>query len=279
MTSPEKSPTVFIAWHAIRSREMGTALHKWLRMVIQAAEPWMSEHDLDSGIRWSPELAEKLDRCSFGIACLTPENLTSTWIHFESGAIAKSLREGRLVPYLLDLEPSQVVGPLAEFEMSKANREGTLALLQSLNGFLPSRPLEVATLQSVFDTMWPQLEGELARIREMPGAPPRRRETNEMLEEILNDVRALRRSADSVDTDNLIARRIANRKAVQMPRPEWEDPLDDIRRAMAVSNESMSAMRQAMEAHDQMRETLLAQARAIQESGSLLPKVPAKPKP
>ncbi len=43
-------------------------------MVINAVKPFLSS-DIEKGVRWSDKIANQLQDCSFGIICLTPNNL------------------------------------------------------------------------------------------------------------------------------------------------------------------------------------------------------------
>jgi len=124
---------VILSWSGQKSKELASALHKWLPDVIQAVEPWMSESDIDIGLRWITELDKVLEENDFGILCLTPECLDALWIHYEAGALSKSLNKSHVCPYLLCLEPTDIKGPLTNFQASRANKQDTLKLLQTIN--------------------------------------------------------------------------------------------------------------------------------------------------
>jgi len=116
---------VFISWSGDRSKQVALALRDWLPKVIQRVKPWMSDRDVDAGVRWFPEISEQLESSNFGIVCLTPENKERPWIMFEAGALAKKLSASLVCPYLFDLDQAQVAGPPSQFQSVKADEEGT----------------------------------------------------------------------------------------------------------------------------------------------------------
>ena len=126
---------VFISWSGERSKAIAAALNEWLPDTIQDLETWMSAHDIEAGQRWGVELTSSLETTKFGILCLTPENLTAPWLLFEAGAMAKAVAETdiRVVPYCLDLVPTDIPYPLAQFQGVAADEDGTLELLTSLS--------------------------------------------------------------------------------------------------------------------------------------------------
>ena len=73
---------IFLVWSGRRSFGIAQALYDFLPRVIQAVKPFFS-HEIEKGARWSSEIEEALEGTNFGIVCLTPDNLESTWIHFE----------------------------------------------------------------------------------------------------------------------------------------------------------------------------------------------------
>src|SRR5579871_1905939 len=114
---------IFISWSGERSREVAQALKESLPLILQYVDAFLSADDIDKGARWSGEIAAKLDACHYGVVCLTPENLDSAWIHFEAGALSKSVSAARVAPLLLELKKSEVTGPLSQFQLTPATKE------------------------------------------------------------------------------------------------------------------------------------------------------------
>jgi hypothetical protein len=46
------------------------------------------------------------------------------WVMFESGALSKVVKKSMVVPYLFELESSDVKQPIAQFHRVKADKEG-----------------------------------------------------------------------------------------------------------------------------------------------------------
>jgi hypothetical protein len=199
---------VFLSWSGERSRQVAEALRIWLPCVIQAVEPWMSSSDIDKGTRWGVDLATQLSDTKFGVICLTPENLTAPWILFEAGALSKTLVETFVCPYLYELQPSDVAGPLAQFQATKAQREDTWGLVQTLNSALGDQALSTDMLSRSFQVWWLILEENLAGIP-MPERPtsPQRSE-RDVLDEVLTLVRHVARHQASAPSDVEVSRRI-----------------------------------------------------------------------
>ena len=116
---------VFISWSGERSKPVAEALRWWIPSVIQAIKPWLSKEDIAKGARWSSELADQLKDTNFGVVCLTSDNLKSSWIVFEAGALSKAVDSAFVCPYLVDLQVSDLDGPWKEFQATKAEKSDT----------------------------------------------------------------------------------------------------------------------------------------------------------
>lgn len=184
---------VFISWSGERSKRAAEALREWLGTVLQNARPWMSDTDIEKGSRSFDEIARALEGMKVGIICLTPENLTSEWLHYEAGALSKTLDpKTRVCTYLLaDLESSTLKAPLAWFQWTKANKADTRKLIGTINKHLDTAPLPESTLNATFEKWWPDLDEKLKALPAPSGAPPARRDTDEIVAEILEHTRMM----------------------------------------------------------------------------------------
>jgi hypothetical protein len=202
---------IFISWSGDRSKALATALKDWLPTVLQYVQPWMSSSDINSGERWSNEIAKQLQETNFGILCVTKENLEAPWLLFEAGALAKSMQDGRVIPLRLDVDVSDITGPLQQFHSEKAGDEGVKKLLTSLNASWTS-PIADDVLQNVFDPMWGVLEKKIAAIPQSEVAHKKPRPTPEVLEDLVSNVRNMEmRLRDTMDDDPMIRRKFRRR--------------------------------------------------------------------
>ncbi len=153
---------VFISWSGDRSRTTAKALKEWLPRVIQAVKPWISSEDIAAGAGWNRALTSELDEANFGIICLNKENLSRPWVHFEAGALAKSLESCNVCPYLEGVEERELVSsPLSQFQSVKATKPGTLSLVRSINKALNKGGLSDKLLTETFNRWWRDLAREL----------------------------------------------------------------------------------------------------------------------
>lgn len=177
---------VFLSWSGHRSRYLADALRSWLPRVIQSLQPWMSEEDIAAGSRWLPEISKELGEAKVGILCVTPENESNPWLIFEAGALSKTLDQPFVCPLLFDMSPSQLNGPLAQFQALSFDRPGIFRILTNLNNVPGHTPLPGKDLEEIFEVWWPRLEACLSGIPSTDSAITPKRTTEELLEEILS---------------------------------------------------------------------------------------------
>jgi hypothetical protein len=149
---------VFISVSGPLSEAIGEILREWLPSVIQKIHPFLWSEDLRKGGRWHLEISKQLESTYFGIPCLTKDNANSPWIHFEAGAIARSIEQGRLASVLVDLTKSEVPDPLRHFLYtnltdSKDFYKLLLSLREVADPLLPE-----PRLKTQFEKYWDDLE-------------------------------------------------------------------------------------------------------------------------
>lgn len=184
---------VFISWSGDTSKALAEALRGWLPSVVQAIKPYFSPDDITKGSRWSTEIAKELEECKIGLICLTADNLEAPWIMFETGALSKSISAARVCPLLFGVEPSDVKGPLVQFQAAPFARDEMKKAVRMMNQELGPQALTSDVLDSVFEMWWPKLEEKVKKITANVQEPAKQstRSERDILEEILARVRAV----------------------------------------------------------------------------------------
>jgi len=191
---------VFISWSGPRSLAVAKALGAWLPQVMNAVEPWMSASSMEAGKLSIPQITEALSSTKFGIICVTPENQRKQWLQFEAGALSKATDgvAGHAIPLLIgfnkmeDLEP-----PLGHFQAHMTSKDDLWNIVVTMNTALEDDARPEAALRTAFDKWWPDLEETLIEVtNQSVGEAPPVRTSAAILEEVLETVRGLVRSAD-----------------------------------------------------------------------------------
>lgn len=181
---------VFISWSGKRSKALANALRDWLPMALQYVEPWVSDKDISAGDRWAHAIAGELESSNFGIICVTPENLHSEWVLFESGALSKSMLDAKVIPLLYGLEISDLSGPLSQFQAQKLEESGVMEIVKSINKVSETKTQEQIVEQLV-PALWPRLKDALEAIPDIEPSEKQMRPQHEILEELVTSVRGI----------------------------------------------------------------------------------------
>jgi predicted nucleotide-binding protein len=91
---------------------------------------------------------------------LTRANLSDSWVNFDAWTFVRT--EIPVVAVLLDLDPSDLTGPLAQLQSVTMTEAGIRGLVRTLNGRLV-QPLPEQVLERAFQLNWPDLAEGLRR--------------------------------------------------------------------------------------------------------------------
>lgn len=184
---------VFMSWSGARSHAVAEVLAWWVKCVLQAARPWISSEDLDRGSLWFSEINNSLSDTSVGIVCLTDENKDRPWVLFEAGALAKGLSNSRVCTFLIDLDPTDITDPLAQFNHTRKSQDDMKKLARTLNAALGANALDTNLLSDICDVYWPKFNEKFEKaLQEHPPAAPKvARPEGDVLSEILESVRGM----------------------------------------------------------------------------------------
>jgi hypothetical protein len=184
---------IFISWSGPLSRKIAETLRDWLPSVLQTVEPYVSSEDIYKGARWGIEVSRELEVANYGILCVTAANIDAPWLNFEAGALSKSFEHGNVSPFLFGLKPSDLTGPLTQFQSTVYERDDVFKLIASINAAAKT-PLESRRLHKVFQMWWPELQEKLYRAKSLvlvqEQAKGVKRSVEEMVAELVDLARA-----------------------------------------------------------------------------------------
>jgi DNA-binding CsgD family transcriptional regulator len=184
---------IFISWSGEDSKQIALHLKVWLKKLLQASEPWMSDVDIQPGTRWSDRIAVELAASDFGIICVTPQNRSAEWIHFEAGALSMAMKDNdrKVVPLLIGFEERGELqrSPLGLFNAVRFTEEDMWKLILTLNAELPDS-LDGNYLRELFEMYWPRFMAEIEEVKNAEEAPliPPTKSQAEVMDQILETV-------------------------------------------------------------------------------------------
>lgn len=157
---------VFISWSGERSKKVALVFRDWLPTVIQAIDPFVSSEDIEKGARWNTDIAQELRESSFGLICVTKDNLNSQWLNFEAGALSKTIDNSYVAPLLFDVKPSELSGsPISQFQATSFSKEDMKRLIETLNN-ATGNSLNSTRLDKAFELCYPDLENYITALQE-----------------------------------------------------------------------------------------------------------------
>ena len=198
---------VFIAWSEDTSHRVAMAFRRWLPNVLQFVDAFVSSEDVYKGGIWNLEVARELEMSHFGIICVTPENLHADWLHFEAGALFRFIEEpsSRVVPFLFATRPSDLSGPLRQFQAVQYTKEDVWKLVQSIDKSAPEEEqLEEARCRDAFEKWWVNLKEELDELQEELSQPTTTTEAPQKPEEEAPVLNMLELVADALKAQQAV---------------------------------------------------------------------------
>lgn len=250
---------LFISWSGERSRLVAAALSGWLPSIFPTVQPFFSP-EIEKGSKWGDEIDTALEGTSFGIVCLTPENLKSEWVHYEAGALSK-LPGAKIWTLLVGVRYVDVVPPLSRFQHTEADESDIWLLIVAINAAIEragGAAWKEDRLQRNFALHWPDLATSLDSARSLtfdvrqPTPLPEQRVTRadaELLREVLEIVRTwdrrLARLEAAIGSPWLRGRSYADRWA---PEPNAPQGIHSARIGVAYDSLEQNRLAEALRA-------------------------------
>lgn len=120
--------TVFISWSGEDTKLVAGVLHEILsERFDKKGLVFFYSPEIPTGSIWVNSILTNLEKCCFGIICMSIHNIDSPWLNFEAGAISKTYydRNKQKIPansiYTFNIEhinPKKLKGPLSIFQVN-----------------------------------------------------------------------------------------------------------------------------------------------------------------
>ena len=214
---------VFISWSGTKSHKVALVFRDWFPSVIQSIEPYVSSEDIDKGARWSSDIAKELENSTFGILCVTKENLEAPWLSFEAGALSKTMDKSYVSPFLFDIKRSEVKGPILQFQSTIFQKEDIQKLLHTLNKACGDSNIAEARLNKAFDVWYPTLEEELNKIKDIADEDT----DDKSGDAISKDVEVVSHTSEILEEILDLSRN--NQKLLRNPDSKFMESMDELR--------------------------------------------------
>ncbi|MBQ3180230.1 MAG: toll/interleukin-1 receptor domain-containing protein [Firmicutes bacterium] len=212
---------VFISWSGNKSHRVGLIFREWLPSVIQSIEPYVSSEDIDKGARWSTDIAKELENSTFGILCVTKENLHAPWLSFEAGALSKTMDKSFVTPFLFDIKRSEVNGPILQFQSTIFEKDDIKKLLQTLNKACGENGITEIMLDKAFEVWYPTLSKELNALHDMDEAS-------------IEDIHSEAEIQSSAIMEEILELSRDNQKLLRNPDTKIVESIEDIRQRIDI---------------------------------------------
>ena len=209
---------VFISWSGNKSQQVASIFRDWLPSVIQSIEPYVSSEDIDKGARWSTDIAKELENSSFGILCVTKDNIEAPWLLFEAGALSKTMDKTFVIPFLFDIKRSEVQGPILQFQSTVFEKDDIKRMVKTLNSACGDGSISENRLDTTFDVWYPRLENGLNRVKsENDTSDSKKKKDIKPVPEVLEEILELSRD---------------NQKLLRNPSTQLSDDIESMKQTI-----------------------------------------------
>lgn len=151
---------IYLSWSGELGRRASEALSTALRQVIPQLEVWSPGSDISAGARWVDQTRDAIRDSEVAIVCVTKDSRGAPWLLYELGVMASS--RSTVVPWLVDIEPSDLEGPLQQFQALRSDAQSfrqLVALICQGESMQPPPPAVVDRWASRVETEMSQLSG------------------------------------------------------------------------------------------------------------------------
>ncbi|WP_018983684.1 toll/interleukin-1 receptor domain-containing protein [Salinimonas chungwhensis] len=158
---------IFISWSGLLSKKVALFLQEWIAKEVfldEEIDSFVSSKSIEAGSDWLAEIKSNVKDCDLAIVVITKDNISSSWLNFEAGAVAIGNASDRhTIPLLIDVDRHEITSPLKHLQSVIINKESTRGLVETIkkigNFNSPSH------LDFIIDHLYTELEENIQKIK------------------------------------------------------------------------------------------------------------------
>ena len=112
---------IYLSWSGELGRRASGVLRDALDQLLPNLEIWSPGSDIAAGMRWRDELQHAIQTSDLALVCVTNDSRSSPWLLYEVGVISGHAITVML--WLVDVDASELVGPLAQFQAIRSDSQ------------------------------------------------------------------------------------------------------------------------------------------------------------
>jgi len=246
---------IFISWSGNLSHRIALKLKELLPLVFNILKSYVSSKDIKGGEQWFEKLMVELNSSTYGIICLSRENIREPWLLFEAGTLSSGKTRDKIIPFLIDVHPSDLIGiPLSGFQAITINKDDVFKMLSNFHSYLENNSLITQQqLEESFELWWPKFDESIKKIlntnkttKNNGGKDYGLKKDRMILEEILKNSRSILQQLESSSTEeksssrDIIGTKVIIKDASTLSQsdkigpPTWISEMDQYSRAKAL---------------------------------------------
>ncbi|WP_287373314.1 toll/interleukin-1 receptor domain-containing protein [Prosthecochloris sp.] len=160
---------VFFSYSGVRSKSTAEAFSDLLKRVFPDVSIFGMQTDIAVGDMWRNALEQASAESEMAFVFLTRENMDKPWINFEMGYLKEKVNN--IIPFLVDFPPSELAGPLSQFQALRPQKEDVYNLFIHIYEKSNVGMENKDALHSVFERNWWEFERRLSDIKKRSKPP------------------------------------------------------------------------------------------------------------
>jgi len=166
-TGKENGMDVYFICPGLKGRQAAVAFNKLVSEVLPDLKTSFSLEENSENTNWIASAPSQYEGAKLAVVCVSPENLHSILLSFETGRVVDSVGMSRIVVLLAGLLPEELIVPYSLFDRIPKTKEAMAHLFQELNSSLGESSTHLSQINARLEKRWPQFELQIDRVRKM----------------------------------------------------------------------------------------------------------------